>query len=170
MLKQFLEAGRIVSTQGLKGEVRVESWCDTPKFLTQFESFRFADGNFRKVQKSRVQKSIVVVKFADIDDIESAQGLVKSIIYIDRAWVKLPEGSYFDQDLMGLSVTDAVSGRVFGKITEVSHINGANDIYRVVGDCVDEWIPGIPDVVKSVDFESGKMIITPLEGLFSNEN
>ena len=41
MLKQYLEIGQIVSTHGIKGEVRVNPWCDTPEFMKKFKTLYF---------------------------------------------------------------------------------------------------------------------------------
>jgi 16S rRNA processing protein RimM len=168
ILKHFLEAGQIVSTQGLSGEVRVMPWCDSPEFLAQFDGFYFGEGtDYRKVISSRINKNLFIVKFDGINDIDGAMKLLKNVIYIDREWVKLPEGAYFEQDLIGLSVEDADSGHIYGVIGEVAR-TGANDIYRVDDGKSQVWIPAIGDIVKSVDVAGGKMLITPIKGLFDD--
>lgn len=170
MKKRYLEAGQIVNTHGIKGEVRVKPWCDSPEFLTRFDGFYFNEGAlYRKANSIRVHKELVIVKFDGIDDINSAMPLVRNVIYIDREWVDLPEGSYFEQDLIGLSVEDEATGRVYGVLSEVAK-TGANDVYRV--DCGDRqfWIPAIKQVIKSVDLQAGKMLVTPIKGLFDDEN
>ncbi|CDZ24444.1 16S rRNA processing protein RimM [[Clostridium] cellulosi] len=170
MLKRFLETGQIVGTHGLKGEVRVNPWCDSPDFLKGFTGFYLDNGKtFIKANSIRIHRSIALIKFEGIDDIDEAAKLIKKVIYIDREWVKLPEGSYFEQDLLGLKVVDAETQKVYGTLGEVSK-TGANDIYRIDSDGRKTWIPAIKDVVKSVDIENGIMFITPLKGLFDDEN
>lgn len=171
MENQYLEAGRIVSTQGLKGETRVEPWSDSPEFLTQFKGFYVGSGgqNYTLAESLRVQKNVVIIKFEGADDIDSAKKLVNHLIYIDRDWVNLTEGTYFERDLIGLEVADAATGRIYGKITEVGR-TGANDIYCVKGSGGEVWIPAIKDVIAAVDLKAGKMLITPLRGLFENED
>jgi 16S rRNA processing protein RimM len=168
MQKRYLEAGQIVNTHGLKGEVSVMPWCDSPEFLMDFEGFYFDEGvTFIKAESIRLNKSVVIMKFEGSDEINDAMKLVKKVIYIDREWIDLPEGSYFEQDLLGLSVEDAESGLVYGVLGEVGR-TGANDIYRVDNGGSEVWIPAIKDVVKSVDVQGGKMLITPLKGLFDD--
>lgn len=170
MLKRFLETGQIVGTHGLNGEVRVNPWCDSPDFLKGFKGFYFDAGKtFVKAKSIRVHKSIAIIKFEGTDNIDDASKLINKVIYIDRGWVKLPEGSYFEQDLLGLKVVDADTQKVYGTLVEVSK-TGANDIYRVDSDGHKTWIPAIKDVVKSVDIENGIMLITPLKGLFDDED
>lgn len=168
MKKRYLEAGQIVNTHGLKGEVRVMPWCDEPDFLADFDGFYFDNGAvFQKVESVRVNKSVVLIKFEGVNEINDAMKLIRKVIYIDRDWVELPEGSYFEQDLLGLSVEDAETGHVYGVLGEVGR-TGANDIYRVDDGKNQVWIPAIKDVVKSVDIAGGKMLITPLKGLFDD--
>lgn len=167
--KRFLETGKIMATQGLRGEVRVQPWCDGPDFLLQFEGFFFHGGKeFRKVTSARVQKRITVLKFEGINDLDAAMGLLHQVLYIDRGTVKLPEGSYFEQDLIGMSVIDARDGHPYGKLTEVMQ-TGANNVYAVTDEAGKEvLIPAIPDVVADVDVAAGVMRITPLKGLFDD--
>lgn len=168
MLKQFLEAGQIVNTHGLNGEVRVAPWCDSPEFLAKFEGFYLGEGtDYIKVLSCRAAKNVSIVKFEGINDINAAMKLLRRVIYIDRDWVKLPKGSYFEQDLIGLSVEDAETGRVYGKLGEIGR-TGANDIYRVDDGKRQVWIPAISDIIKRVDTSEGKMLITPIKGLFDD--
>ena len=39
MNEKYLETGKIVSTHGIKGEVKVLPWADSPEFLTRFKTF-----------------------------------------------------------------------------------------------------------------------------------
>jgi 16S rRNA processing protein RimM len=171
MREKFLEAGQIVSTHGLKGDVRVLPWCDSPEFLLQFDKLYFEKGkSFKVVESSSVHKSLVIVKFEGYNDINSAIKLMKSIIYIDRELVKLDEGSYFEQDLIGIEVKDANTGFVYGKLIEVSR-TGRNDVYNIKRpDGSEVLIPAIKDVVKSIDIDNEIMLITPLKGLFDDED
>ena len=85
----------------------------------------------------------------------------------NAADAKLEEGDYFIQELIGLSVVDRDTGRVYGTLTDVSQ-TGANDVYHITDGEGQEWlIPAIPQVIQSVDLEGEKMIITPLEGLLT---
>ena len=108
MKKQYLESGKIVTTHGVRGEVRVQPWCDTPGFLTQFACLYLdARGSqARVVERARVHKNIVIVKFEGVENVEDAAGLRGKTVYIDRADVELEEGECFVQDLIGCTVRD----------------------------------------------------------------
>ena len=92
-----------------------------------------------------------------------------SVIYIDRADVKLPEGRYFITDLLGCQVFDADSGEELGKITDVSE-TGANDVWHITRNGKEYLVPAIDEVIISVDTENEKIVIRPIKGIFSDEN
>ncbi|MDP4152329.1 MAG: ribosome maturation factor RimM [Bacillota bacterium] len=166
MQKAYLESGKIVNTHGIRGEVRIEPWCDTPEFLLKFKTLYLKDGVPLGVMYSKVHKNFVNVKFEGIESIDDALHLINKIIYINREEVVLPKGVYYVKDLVGLSVIDAGTEREYGKITEVQS-TGSNDVYTVTDNKgTDTLIPGIKEVVKEVDIEGGVMKITPLAGLF----
>ncbi len=73
MRKQFLEAGRIVGTHGVKGELRVEPWCDSADFLAKIHTLYWNRGSEKlQVVSSRVHKSLLLLKLEGIDTVEEA--------------------------------------------------------------------------------------------------
>lgn len=168
MGKDLLELGKVVAIHALKGEFRLQPWCDTPDFAAGFKKV-YLDGEPIKVRSARPHKNIVIMKLQGIDTPEAAQALVNKVLYISRDQVKLPEGSYFIADLMGLKVIDADDeSKVYGELTEVSP-TGANDVYHIrFADGKTRYIPAIPQVVIETDLKNGVMKIRPLEGLFDD--
>ena len=165
-MKQFLEIGKIVSVFGIKGEVKVQPWCDSGEFLCEFDTLYRKSGDVVEIEHSRVSKNVVVMKIKGVDTVEDAQKMRNHILYMDRNDVELEEGSYFVQDLIGLSVVDADNGTVYGKLTDVSE-TGANDVYHVEtteGKLL--LVPAIPEVIVETDIEGETMKIRPLDGLF----
>ncbi len=164
--KKLLEAGKIVTVFGLKGEVKVQSWCDTPEFLCEFDTLYYKSGTPVNVERARVQKNMVIMKIEGTDSVEEAQKLRNRVLYIDREDVELDEGCYFIQDLIGLTVMESKDGKVYGKLSDVSQ-TGANDVYHIKAEDGKEYlIPAIPEVIDSIDLEGGIMKITALDGLF----
>ena len=163
-----LEIGKIVSIHALKGEMRVQPWCDTPAFAVKFKRM-FLDREEYKVQSARPHKNIVIVKLRGIDTPELAQKQINKILYVDRSDIKLSKGTYFIADLIGLKVVDADDeSLVYGELTDVSQ-TGANDVYHILfADGKTRYIPAIPQVVKMTDLENGVMKIKPLDGLFDD--
>lgn len=170
MKKQFLEIGKIVATQGIRGELRVQYYCDSAEVLCDFDTLYLDKGkNEVTVERAYPHKNIVVMKLSGIDKIEQAQPLIGKILYLNRDDAELEDGLYFIQDIIGLTVRDADSGEIYGKITDV-YQNGASDVYSIRKDDGRELLfPCIDEVVISTDIDAGEMLIRPLPGLFDED-
>ena len=167
MSKDLLELGKIVAIHALKGEIRLQPWCDTPDFATGFKKV-YLDGKPVKVRSARPHKNIVIMHLDGINTPEEAQTLVNKIIYISKDQVKLPEGTYFIADLIGMQVVDVDNGTVYGELIDVSQ-TGANDVYHIrFEDGTVRYAPAIPLVVIETNVAEKLMKIRPLEGLFDD--
>ncbi len=171
MLKQYLEAGKIVTTHGLKGEVKVYPWTDAPDELLELEKLYLNNGESHlEIERIRTQGNMVLAKFKGIDTIEQAQGLRGKVLYVNRDDIPLEEGQYFIQDIIGLKAIDADDSHEYGVITDVSK-TGANDVYHIqFPDGKMGLVPKIPDVVLHISPEEGRIVIRPLKGLFDDED
>ncbi len=171
MKKRYIETGKIVGTHGIRGEVRVQPWADTPEFLTQFKTLYTDENgeNSLKISSSRAHKNIVLMKIKGVDTIEQAETLRNKTLYLNREDITLNEGAYFQCDLFGCKVFDADTNENLGEITDVSQ-TGANDVWHIKKDGKEYLIPSIPDVVIDVDIDNEKVIIRPLKGIFDDEN
>ncbi|QEY35844.1 16S rRNA processing protein RimM [Caproiciproducens galactitolivorans] len=169
MLHQFLEAGKVVGTHGLHGELRVDPWCDSAAFLTGFKRLYWDKGAKEGlVESSRVHKNQLLLKLKGIDTVEQGDTLRGKVLYIRREDAKLDEGSYFMQDLIGMDVYDADTFIYYGTLTDILQ-TGANDVYQITSvDKKNYLIPAIPDVIIHVNLEGGKMQIRPLKGIFDD--
>lgn len=173
MLQQFLEAGKIVGTHGVKGELRVEPWCDSPAFLKRFKTLYWKQGGEMTpvaVRGSRVHKNLLLVLLEGVDSIEQADTLRGRVLYLDRKDARLPKDRFFIADLIGVEVFDVDTERRYGKVTEVFK-TGANDVYQVTDDAGKNYlIPVIEDVVLDTDIENRRMTIRPIKGIFDDED
>ena len=95
-MKQFLETGKITGTHGLKGEVRVQPWADSPEFLAEFDEL-YLDKGAKKIgiTSSRVHKNMLIMKIKGIDTVEQADALRNKVLYMNRDDVELEDGAYF---------------------------------------------------------------------------
>ena len=85
MQKKYLEAGEIVSTHGVQGEVKILPWADGPEFLLQFDTF-YLDGRPYAVRSARVHKTCVLASLEGIDTPEQGMALRgKRVCKIGRA-------------------------------------------------------------------------------------
>lgn len=167
-MKKFLYAGDIVSIHSLHGEVKVRHSCDSADFLQGFKTLYFDNGSTPiAVERSRVHKGMLLLKLAEIDTPEAAARLRGKKLYISRDDVKLAQGQYFVEDLLGLSVEDADSGKVYGTLCEVSQ-TGANEVYHIKKEDKVVLIPVISDVIVQTDLENKRLLIRPLKGLFDD--
>lgn len=170
-MKQFLECGKIVTTHGVAGEVKVQPWCDGPDFLSGFSRLFLGKGETAlEVERCRSHKNMAIIKFRGVDDMDAALELRGRVLWIDRADAALSDGEYFVQDLIGLLAVDADSGREYGTVSDVSQ-TGANDVYHIrFPDGAERLIPAIPQVVIEIAPDRGEMRIRPLKGLFDDED
>jgi len=160
---EFLAAGRIVGTHGVRGEVRVEPWCDQPSFLAGIGVWHL-DGQPRTVESARVHRRLVLAKLAGIDDIPAAQAQRGKTVFIRRDGVRLPEGRFFIQDILGLVVLDEASGATVGTLADVWP--GRQDIYVVTdGMGAQHLIPNVPAFVKGIDWRRGAIMVSLIEGM-----
>lgn len=171
MKKQYLDSGKIVGTHGIKGEVRIEPWCDSPEFLCAFKKLYLDEKGQTFIEvKSRPHKNITLAKIKGVDTIEAAEKLRGKIIYINRDDITLDEGVNFVQDLIGLEVKDAENGTVYGKITDVLH-TGANDVYEITDSNNKKYLaPVIDEVVEEINVDGGFVLIRPMKGIFDDED
>ncbi len=171
MKRQFIETGRIVGTHGIKGEMRVQPWCDSPDFLTQFKTLYLDDFGKTsiKITFSRAHGNICLIKVKGVDTIEAAEALRGKILFIDRKDCKLEEGRYFVDDIIGCSVYDTESNFLYGIVSDVSQ-TGANDVWHITSDGKEYLLPNIPQFVKFVDINNEIIKITPPKGIFDDEN
>ena len=172
MIKEYLECGKIVTTHGIKGEVKIEPWAENAEFLKEFKRFYLKNGEKEmKIKSSRIHKNSLLAVFESVESMDDAEKLRGSVIYIKRSDANLPEGKYFWQDLIGMKVVDVDDENIFyGDITDISNIPGANDVYYLKKGGKEYLIPGVKDIVKKTDLENNIMYISPLEGLFDDED
>lgn len=170
MLKQFLEVGQIVSTHGVKGEVKVNPWCDSPEFLKKFKTLYFDKNGAKGVKvQSRVHGNMVLMKIEGVDTVEKGAALRNKVLYMNRSDAKIDKNAFFVQDLIDCKVLDADSGEEYGILYDVSQ-TGANDVWYIKKGKKEYLIPAIPDVVISTDVEKGEILIRPLKGIFDDED
>jgi 16S rRNA processing protein RimM len=162
MTKQFLEAGKITSTHGIRGEVRIEPWANTPEFLCGFKTL-YIDGIPMKVLSSKTHKSAVITLFEGIDSIDGAVYLKNKVVFIDRKDAGLEAGEYFLSDLIGMAAIDEATGEALGRVTEIIPLN-PNNVYVITGRR-EILVPAVPEFVKAINAEAGQITFRLIEGM-----
>ena len=164
-MQQLLDAGEFVSTHGVQGELKLLPWADSPDFLLDFDRLCI-ENTWYAVERSRVQKTCVLVKLRGVDSMEAAARLVKKIAKIDRDDAALPAGAHFIADLVGLQVL--CEGEQIGRITEVMSMPG-NDVYVVRGKH-SYMIPVVRQFVDEPDLDAGTVNVRLIEGMQTDAN
>ena len=170
---EYIEAGKITSAHSFRGEVKIQSWCDTPEFLAKFKVF-YLDGEggaFLTVEKIRTANNFIIASFKEIGSEKEAFEYKNKILYIKKQDAKLEKGAYFVSDMIGLPVFDFDTGEKYGVLGDVFN-SGASDIYVVKTEIIEKnnknkevLIPNVSVFVKKVNLDEG-VFITPIEGMF----
>ncbi len=171
MKQQFIETGKITGTHGIHGEMRVQPWCDSPEDLLQYKTLYLDTAGYERLEVvgMRVHKTMVILKAKGIDSIPGAEAFRERVVYLHRDDLNLEEGQYLVADLIGCAVFDTQTGNPLGEITDVSQ-TGANDVWHIKKDGKEYLIPAIPLVVDKVDIDGERVTITPLKGIFEDED
>ena len=163
MKNRFLEAGQIVNTHGIRGEVKIVPWCDSPEFLLQFDTL-YLDEEPIRVLEARAHKGNVLARLEGVDDVNAAMVLKGRTVSIDRTGVVLPEGRHFLADLMGLDVLDADSGEKLGVVADVL-TPPAHEVYVVKGAGCEYLIPAVDEFLIETNVEGGYIKVRLIEGM-----
>ncbi len=170
MRQRFIETGKIVGTHGVRGELRVEPWSDSPEFLKGLKNL-YTNGGKTKLPlvSSRVHKGQVLLKLQGVDTVEQADVLRGQVLWLDREDVKLKPGRFFLQDLIGLRAFDGNTGEEYGILKEVI-ATGANDVYRIQNSAGKNYLfPAVAHMIKQIDLEKEIIWLLPIPGIFDDE-
>lgn len=170
MKREFLEGGKVCNAHGVRGVLKTEPWCDTPRVLAGQKRVFFTDrdGSYieYRILGASVSGAHVLLTLEGIDSYEKAIALKNAVFYLHRSDVPLKQGAMFIADMIGLPVKDYYSGRVYGEISAVDEVPRGR-LYTIKTDTGDVLLPHEDVFVKEIDAEGG-MLITPIPGFFSD--
>lgn len=164
MKNEILELGKVVNTHGIRGEIKIQPWCDDPEVFDSL-NYVYIGGERYEILRSRFHKNCVIVQIDGITNINDAELMRNKIVTIEREMLgELPEGTYYIADLEGLEVK-TVDGDILGNIKEVIR-TGSNDVYVLDNDDKKPiLIPVIEQVVKEVNIDDGYVTVELMKGL-----
>ena len=168
MKAMFLECGRVCGAHGVRGVLKVEPWCDSPRVLAAAKRVFLSsgEGEYRehKVLGASVNGPGVLLTIEGVSSRDEAIAMRDTVLYLAREDIKLKPGQMFLADMVGLSVIDAESGRVYGSVVKVEEApRGLLYSVKTEGGIV--LYPSGEQFIKEIDPERG-MIITPIPGFF----
>ncbi|MER0237221.1 ribosome maturation factor RimM [Fulvimarina sp. MAC8] len=155
--------GIVGGAHGVRGEVRVKSYTEEPTDLGAYGPLEDEKGNRYTVKSARAQKTVVVVKFDEVNDRNHAERLNGRELFVERALLPEPEerDEFYLDDLEGLAV-ETVSGEAVGIVVAV-HNFGAGDILEVAPEeGATLMIPFSETAVPELDLEAGVLRVDPL--------
>lgn len=172
MKQKYLEGGTVVSAHGVRGILKVISYCDSPKILAACRRvfLRLSDGRYeeRAVRSaSPAGGDAVLLSIEGCDTREDAVAMKNTTLYLSRADIPLPKGSYFIADLFGLPVIDVDTHRRYGTVADITDVPQGK-MYTVRTEKGDVLLPGVKEFIKEVDPERG-VFIRPIPGFFDEE-
>ncbi len=159
--KQYIEAGKIVNTHGVKGEVKIQVWLDSPEFLKKFKTV-YIDNKAVRLLSGRVHKGFLIAVLDGVCDVNAAMSLKNKTVFIDRNDAKLPRGAYFLQDIIGAKVVEA-DGTEVGILQDILETPASN-VYVVKGE-TEHLIPAVDEFILSVDAENAVVTVKLIEGM-----
>lgn len=166
-MKQYLEVGKLINTHGIKGEMKLELWCDSIDYIKQFKTLYMDEyGNDSlTLLSARPQKNHAIVKFAEIRSIDEAENYKNKVLFGNRDDAEIDEDANYIQDLIGCSVVNVNTDEEYGSVVDVLNY-GASDILDVESNGKHKFIPVIPDIIKEISTEAEIIRILPMKGLF----
>ena len=165
MKLQYIDAGEIVTTHGIKGEMKVLPWVDDPEVLCEFDRVRI-DGKEYSIEDCRIQKTCNLLKLEGIDTMEAAQAMRGKTVQLYRE--DIDDEVIFAAELIGVEVF--CNGELLGKIKDVLDYPG-NSVYVVKGPGKCEYmIPAVNEFILSTDLEKNEMQVKIIEGMRSDED
>jgi 16S rRNA processing protein RimM len=152
-----------VNTHGLKGELKVVPWSDSPDTLAELSRV-FIGSDEYKITSAKVHGGLVIMKLDGVDGVDAAIRLKGKVLLADRSDFELEDGSFFVQDVLGFPVFDE-SGTLLGELADILPLP-ASDVFVVRGaDSAERLIPNVPEFVKLVDVENQRVVVAPIEGM-----
>lgn len=158
---KYLECGKIVNTHGIRGEVKIVPWADSPEFLCGLPAL-YIDGKAMKVRSARVHKGNVIALLEGVDDVNAAMLLKEKVVSLSRDDVDLPKGTFYLADIVGLKVIDE-NGRELGTLDDIL-APSLQQVYVVKGER-EIMIPAVPEFILETNVEGGYIKVRLLEGM-----
>ena len=161
MKETFIEAGEIVNTHGIRGELKILPWTDSAEFLKRFKTL-YINGTPYAVRSGFVHKGCLIAGLEGVEDVNTAMTFKGKIVCFDRRDARLPKGSFFLADIIGARVV-LEDGSVVGELKEIIE-NPTQNVYVVQGE-TEHLIPAVPEFILHTDAEQGIITVRLIEGM-----
>ncbi|MBR1746638.1 MAG: 16S rRNA processing protein RimM [Clostridia bacterium] len=157
----MISVGKVLKAHGVHGEIKAECYTDTPSCLVRCKRL-FIDKKEYAVVKSRIQGDFLLIKFKNVDDMDSAERLRNQEIFAEKSDMpKLPQGRYYIGDLVGSSVI--LSDRIIGKLVDVLQYGAADVFVMRSVEGKEIMFPYVGEVIHSIDLEKQQIFLNKEE-------
>lgn len=167
-MEEYLEIGKIINTHGVRGELKLEPWCEPDEVFSSLEEV-FVGGRPMRIKGWRPHQRFVLLTLDGVSDMDAAAALKNQVVSARRDAIELPDGRFFYSDLFGFEVYDSRVSRVIGSLEDVREMPGG-DLYVVRGPECEILIPAVDEFEEEVDFESRRLVLRTIEGMLPDEN
>lgn len=166
MKKEYIECGKIVAPHGVRGLLKVESWCDSLKVLASRKRVYILKGGeyieFPVISASSAANTVIMN--IGIDSRESAQAMRGVVLYLKREDIPVPKGAALISDMIDLPVIDVDTGKIYGTLADVSDVPQGK-LYEIKTDTGMAYLPDRPEFIKKIDVDEG-IFVKPIPGFF----
>lgn len=168
MKKTYLECGRVCAAHGVRGVLKVEPWCDSPRVLAEQKRVFLAEGEgeFKeaRVLTASASAEFVLMSVEGIESRDQAIAMKGRVLYLHRDDIPVKKGEMLLADMIGLDVVDAKTGERYGVIKDITEVPRGL-LYTVSTPKGEVLYPSAPELVQGVDIERG-LLVTPISGFF----
>ena len=155
-MENWLTVGEVLKPQGIRGELKVKPFTDSPEIFKEFKSVMI-DGAEYKILSFRTGDGFVYLGLKGVADRNAAELLRGKQLVVSREDApELPEGRYYIADLLG---TEACfeNGAFVGTVKDV--LKNATDVYVLEKDGKDILFPAAAGVILKIDLENKRMVL-----------
>ena len=160
--------GALAGSFGVRGEVRLKSFCADPQEIEDYSPLLGEDGQTSySLAITRAVKNGFAARIVGVDTKEEADALKGVQLFAPRARLpSLPDDEFYHADLIGLEVVDT-GGASLGRVKAVQNY-GADDLLEIhsPGLSATVLLPFTKAAVPTVDLTQGRIIADPPEGVF----
>ena len=166
-MKQYLEIAKIINTHGIRGDLKLDLWCDSPETVKHIKTLYLDDAGKTPVSISdvRMHGRFCLLRIAGINTPEDGVKYKERVLYASREDIPLDNGEFFIADMIGTPVIDADSGVKYGTLSNIIE-NPANDLYEVRTKKGSVYLPAVKQFLIKLDPPNG-IYVRPIPGMFT---
>ncbi|MEM6308880.1 MAG: ribosome maturation factor RimM [Pseudomonadota bacterium] len=165
-MDDIIVVGAISGAYGVRGEVRIKSFCANPADIETYSPLTDEAGKRYHLALVGPIKNGFAARIVEVTSKEDADALKGTQLYATRDQLpSLPDDEFYHTDLIGLTVADT-GGAEMGSVKAV-HNHGADDLLEVTrkGSSATVLIPFTQAVVPTVDLDARRIVVDPPEGI-----